>query len=44
MGRKFLDGATLQKPTGLELMRGWEDWELAFIPESGWTPKTVPIG
>jgi hypothetical protein len=43
-GRKFLEGATLQKPTGVELIRGWEDWKLAFVPKSGCTPRTVPIG
>jgi hypothetical protein len=32
-----------QKPTGLELIRGSEDWQLAFVPESGCTPKTVKL-
>jgi hypothetical protein len=44
VGGKFLEGATLQKATGLELIRGWEDRQLAFIPESSCTPKTLPIG
>jgi hypothetical protein len=39
-----LEGATLQKPTGLESIRGWEDWQLAFVAESGCIPKTGPIG
>jgi hypothetical protein len=43
-GRKFLEGATLQNATCLELIQAWEDWQLAFIRKSGCTPKTVPIG
>jgi hypothetical protein len=36
-----------QEATALELSRGWEDWKLAFIPESARMPnmpKTVLIG
>jgi hypothetical protein len=41
VGWTFLKGATLQDGIALELIRGWEDWQLAVVSESVWKAKSV---
>jgi hypothetical protein len=41
---ELINQSTLWKAIAVELFRGWEEWQLGFVPKTGCAPKMAPIG